>query len=138
MRKILLLLILSISFAASAANDSLVTEFITLSDKTKVKGAVVSDIENVALLLAEDMRYQHPNYSADLTKKEFIQGLKNYMGVADSLSTEIIDKIEGLNAISITYVSTTEMNGATEVDKKPLMRLFEFNDGKITLIKEYW
>lgn len=138
MLKFLLISLLFISSATFASNDDLVAEFISFSDKTKMKGAAKNDIENVAKLLADDMRYQHPNYKANLTKQEFIQGLTNYMGVVDSVSTEIITKIEGLNAITISYVSTTKLNGVSEVDEKPLMRLFEFQNGKITLIKEYW
>lgn len=40
------------------------------------------------------MRYQHPNDNADLSKSEFIDGLKRYMGSAESLSTKITNKIK--------------------------------------------
>ena len=121
-----------------ASNFELAKQFITLSDITKVQGATKSDIEAVADLLSDNMRYQHPNYNADLTKKEFIEGLVRYMGVVDSMDSKITNKIIGSNAVTLSFISTTVMNGKTDVDKQPLMRLFEFEHGKITLVKEYW
>lgn len=109
-----------------------------MSDITKVQGATKSDIEAVAELLSDDMRYQHPSYSADLSKEEFIEGLVRYMGVVDSMDSKITNKIIGSNAVTLSFVSTTVMDGKTDVDKQPLMRLFEFEHGKITLVKEYW
>ncbi|MBT40994.1 MAG: hypothetical protein CMF12_00565 [Idiomarina sp.] len=60
------------------------------------------------------------------------------MGTAESLSTEVKSRIEGKGAIAISYVSTLVRNGNEEVDPTPLMRLFELENDKITLIKEYW
>ena len=84
------------------------------------------------------MRYQHPNYGANLTKAQFVEGLVNYMGIADAMESKIIDKISGSNAVTISFISKTVINDKTEVDEQPLMRLFEFKQGKITLVKEYW
>jgi len=136
---ILFLLLLPCLVNASEADiGDLVDSFVELSDITKVKGAAQSDIDAVAALLSDEMRYQHPNYSADLSKSEFVEGLVNYMGVADSLTSKVVNKIVGDKAVTIAIISTTVMNGKTEIDPKPLMRLFEVNNGKITLIKEYW
>jgi hypothetical protein len=109
-----------------------------LSDTTKVQGATKADIEAVANLLADNMRYQHTNYRADLSKKEFIEGLERYMGVADAMGSKVTNKIIGSNAVTLSFVSTTVMHGKTDVDKQPVVRLFEFEHGKITLVKEYW
>lgn len=137
MRKFLTLLIF-LPFISFASNIEVVEQFIELTDKTKVKGATQKDIDAVANLLSEQMRYQHPNYNADLTKTEFIEGLIRYMGVVDAMNTKVIETITGANSVAITFISTTVMDGKTDVDKKPLMRLFEFKQGKITLVKEYW
>lgn len=138
MSKYLLLLLLVITPAANADELDIVTRFIHLSDKTKVVGASREDILAVAELLSEDMRYQHPSYNQDLTKSQFIEGLTRYMGTAESLSTEVKSRIEGKGAIAISYVSTLVRNGNEEVDPTPLMRLFELENDKITLIREYW
>ncbi|WNC72867.1 nuclear transport factor 2 family protein [Thalassotalea psychrophila] len=138
MRKFILVVLLSIPILSFASETPLVEEFIKLSDATKVKGASQKDIDAVAALLAEDMRYQHQNYNADLSKEQFIQGLANYMGVADSLTSKITNKIVGDKAVTVSFISTTVMDGSTETDAKPLMRLFEINNGKISLIREYW
>ena len=126
------------SFISLASEVDIVDKFIELSDATKVKGATQKDIESVSKLLSDDMRYQHPNYNADLSKEQFIEGLVLYMGTADSLSTKVTNRIIGDKAITISYISTMVMNGQTEEDPKPLMRLLEFSDGKIVLIREYW
>ncbi|QBY04357.1 nuclear transport factor 2 family protein [Thalassotalea sp. HSM 43] len=137
MRKLLIVL-LCLPLFSNASPLTTVEQFVSLSDATKVKGASQADIDAVAALLTDDMRYQHPNYGADLSKADFIAGLVNYMGMADSLTSNITNKIVGDNAITIAFVSTTVMDGKQEVDGKPLMRLFEFKDGKISLIREYW
>jgi hypothetical protein len=131
----LLLLISSISIASEV---HIVDRFIELSDKTKVVGATQTDINAVAELLSEEMRYQHPNYNADLSKAEFIDGLRRYMGAAETQSTTVTNRINGDKAVAIAYISTTVIDGRTEVDSTPLMRLIEFKDGKIVLIREYW
>jgi hypothetical protein len=131
----LLFLIPSLSIASEI---NLVDQFIKLSDATKVKGATQKDINAVADLLSTQMRYQHPNYNADLSKAEFIEGLVRYMGASESLTTKVTNRIVGENAVTIAYVSTTIVNGKTEIDPKPLMRLIEFSEGKIVLVKEYW
>jgi hypothetical protein len=131
----LLLLIPSLSIASDI---NIVDKFIELSDKTKVVGATQTDINSVAELLSEQMRYQHPNYNADLSKAEFINGLIRYMGTAESLSTKITNRITGKQAVTIAYISTTVIDGKIEVDSTPLMRLIEFEGGKIVLVREYW
>ena len=133
-----MLSLMLVSFNSVASENNIVNKFIELTDKTKVVGATDADINAVANLLAEDMRYQHPNYNADLSKSEFIDGLKRYKGVADSLTTKVVNQINGKQAVTIAYISTIVMDGKTEVDPAPLMRLIEFKDGKIVLVKEYW
>lgn len=135
----LIILLLFLPFSTLASNLELAEKFIRLTDATKVTGATAKDIESVLSLLSDEMRYQHPNYGADLTKAQFVEGLVNYMGVADAMESKVIDNISGSNAITVSFISTTVVNGKTKVDEKPLMRLFEFNqDNKITLVKEYW
>ena len=134
----LIMILFFLPFLSLASNFELAEKFITLTDATKVKGATAKDIESVLNLLSDEMRYQHSNYGADLTKAQFVEGLVNYMGVADAMESKIIDKISGSNAIAVSFISTTVINGKTEVDEKPLMRVFEFNQDKITLVKEYW
>ncbi|MEW6997464.1 hypothetical protein AADZ86_07155 [Colwelliaceae bacterium BS250] len=138
MRKLIILFLFSVPLLSIASEMSIATEFVKLSDATKVKGASQRDIDAVAALLSDEMRYQHPNYNADLSKAQFIEGLVNYMGMADSLKTEITNKIIGDKAVTISFVSTTVINGKTEIDSKPLMRLIEIKNGKINLIREYW
>ncbi|WP_068547709.1 nuclear transport factor 2 family protein [Thalassotalea crassostreae] len=133
-----MLSLMLVLFNSAALENNIVNKFIELTDKTKVIGATDADINAVANLLAEDMRYQHPNYNADLSKSEFIDGLKRYMGVADSLTTKVVNQINGKQAVTIAYISTIVMDGKTEVDPAPLMRLIEFKDGKIVLVREYW
>lgn len=137
MRKLLTLLIF-LPFISLASNIELAEKFIELTDITKVKGATKKDIDAVAHLLSDEMHYQHPNYNANLTKQQFIEGLVRYMGSADAINSTITSKIIGSNAIAVAFVSTTVIDGKKETDKQPLMRLFEFKQGKITLVKEYW
>ena len=125
MRKLIIFFLFSMPLLSIASEISTATEFVKLSDATKVKGASQRDIDAVAALLSDEMRYQHPNYNADLSKAQFIEGLVNYMGMADSLKTEITNKIIGDKAVTISFVSTTVINGKTEIDSKPLMRLIK-------------
>jgi len=134
----LILFSILLSSLSIASDTGLVEQFIKLSDVTKVKGATQKDIDAVAELLSENMRYQHPNYNADLSKEQFIAGLVRFMGTAESLTTKITNSITGEKAVVVEYISKTVINGKTELDPKPLMRLLEFSDGKIVLVREYW
>ncbi|QDP00995.1 nuclear transport factor 2 family protein [Thalassotalea sp. PS06] len=134
----LLALFIFLPFVSFAENIELVEKFIQLTDATKVKGASQKDIDKVAALLGDDMRYQHPNFNADLTKAQFIEGLSRYLGAVDAMDSVITTKIVGSDAITVAFISTTINNGKTDIDERPLMRLFEFNQGKIALVKEYW
>lgn len=134
----LLALFIFVPFLSFASNIELVEKFIQLTDATKVKGASQKDIDDVAALLADEMRYQHPNYNADLTKAQFIEGLARYLGAVDEMNSVITTKIVGSNAITVAFISITVKNGKADIDERPLMRLFEFKQGKITLVREYW
>ncbi len=138
MRYLLLLFTFIISLSVQSSEIELVQNFIELSDATKVKGATEEDIEAVATLLSENMRYKDPKYGADLSKQEFLDGLRHWMGKAEFLQTNIKNMVVGEQAITVALISKSKMDGKVEVDEKPLMRLFEFKNGRVSLIKEYW
>ncbi len=138
MRDLLIIGLLLLSASCFSSPLILAEKFITVSDATKVKGATAKEIKLVADLLTDDMRYQHPKYQVDVSKQAFIAGLKHWMGSAEQLNSTIKNSIVGDNAVVISYISKSKRAGKIEIDETPLMRLFEFKDGKISLVREYW
>ena len=121
--------------------NSIVTEYYSLNLKVFQSNSKVSDIDNIFNLFTSDFTYIHPKYGGTYTREDLYNGyLRNQKnGRYDGTVTDIKihNKIIGLNAVVVqrVYFRKTE----DEIKKEePQMTLFEFKDGKISRIFEYW
>ncbi|MHA7058854.1 nuclear transport factor 2 family protein [Aquimarina sp. M1] len=145
-----ILLIISTTHQVSAQNatkahkDSLnivVTKYYDLNLKIFQANSTVEDIDKTFKLFTDDFTYVHPKYGGTYTREDlyngYVRNQKN--GGYDGKVTDIkIDnKIIGLNAVVVQKRFVEKKDGNIK-DGKPEMTLFEFRDGKISRIFEYW
>lgn len=93
-----------------------------------VESATSQDIDTIFSLVTDDFVYEHPKYGGMYTKAQLYEGFKaNFARGAykKSKPTKIVNTIEGLNMVVV------------ERDKNKVT-LFEFEEGRIAGIKEYW
>ncbi|MEQ6168229.1 nuclear transport factor 2 family protein [Ekhidna sp. MALMAid0563] len=141
---LLLILISSVSHAQMTHQDSLnsvVNEYFRLNVKVFQSGSSQSDIDSLFSLFSEDFTYLHPNYGGTYSRKDLYDGYINnqkngrYNGrVAD---IKVTNRISGLNAVSVEKRFVTRKDD-TLSEGEPQMTLFEFRDGKIYRIHEFW
>jgi len=130
--------------APKAHKDSLnrvVSKYYELNLKIFQSNSTVEDIDSTFKLFTDDFTYVHPKYGGTYTRERLYNGyLRNQKnGGYDGkvVDIKIINKIIGLNAVVVQkrFLEKKE-DGIKEGD--PEMTLFEFKDGKISRIVEYW
>ncbi|MET1259014.1 nuclear transport factor 2 family protein [Flagellimonas sp. DF-77] len=144
------LVFLSIPFVVNAQEvteahkDSLngvVQQYYELNVKVFQADSTVEDIDNIFALFTADFTYVHPKYGGTYTRQDLYEGYirnqKNggYDGTVADI--EIVNKIIGLNAVVTQKKFIEKKNGKLEKGKAQ-MTLFEFRNGKISRIFEYW
>lgn len=105
------------------------------------QNSTLEDINNIFNLFTDDFTYVHPNYGGVYTRDDLYNGYKRnqenggYDGSVVDIKIE--NRIYGLNAITVSKRFITKEDGKT-VEGDAQMALFEFKNGKIFMIKEYW
>lgn len=100
------------------------------------------DVEKVFDLFTADFVYIHPKYGGEYSREDLQAGyLRNQKnGGYDGTVTDIAvtNMIVGLNAVTVEkhFVSKQADGGSRKGDAE--MTLFEFRNGKISKIFEYW
>ena len=121
--------------------NSIITTYYDLNFKIFQATSTVEDINNVFEIFTDDFTYIHPKYGGTYTRKDLYNGyLRNQKNSGyDGNVTEIkiINKIIGLNAVVVQKLFVTKKVGDVN-DDEPEMTLFEFKNGKISRIFEYW
>lgn len=130
--------------ATSAHKDSLdaiVTAYYELNLKIFQANSTVADIDKAFALFTDDFTYVHPRYGGTYSRQDLYDGYINnqqsgaYNGSVTDI--EVINKIIGLNAVT-TQKRFIENKNGTLKKGEPEMTVFEFRDGKISRIYEYW
>ena len=118
-----------------------VKDYYKLNVKVFQANSTVEEIDDIFNIFTDDFTYVHPKYGGVYSRENLYQGYvrnqKNggYNGrVAD---IKINKMIVGLNAIVVEKQFVNKTTTGTE-DGEPQMTLFEFKDGKISKIFEYW
>lgn len=140
---------LVISNIAAATNcdsncqlDQIQSYFSTL-DKISRKGSSNEDIDSLLALMHDDVKYIHVEYQANFNKeswrKAFVRNLKReaYQNTVNN-EIRIINTILGKNHIAIEYSHGVIQDNGLWQQTEPLLVLFGFKGGKISLIKELW
>ncbi len=130
--------------ATKAHKDSLeivVRKYYDLNLKIFQANSTIEDIDNTFDLFTDDFTYVHQKYGGIYTRQDLYNGyVRNQEnGGYDGKITdiEIINKIIGLNAV-VVEKRFIEKNNGNFKDGEPEMTLFEFKNGKISRIFEYW
>jgi len=116
-------------------------KYYELNLKVFQQNSTLNDIDNIFELFTDDFTYVHPKYGGVYTRENLYNGYKRnqenggYDGSVIDIKIEHI--IYGLNAIAVSKRFIKKENGK-EVVGESQMALFEFKDGKIFRIKEYW
>ena len=130
--------------ATAAHKDSLnliVEKYYELNFIIFQANSTVENIDEVFELFTEDFTYTHPKYGGVYTREDlyngYIRNQKNGGYDGNVIEIKILNKIVGLNAVVIEkrFVRKEE-EGSYE--KESDMTLFEFRNGKIFKIFEYW
>ncbi|MFZ1807152.1 MAG: nuclear transport factor 2 family protein [Cyclobacteriaceae bacterium] len=153
MTKLIMIVLIAIgitsthSFAQEATvahKDSLnaiVDQYYKLNLKIFQSNSVVKDVDNVFALFTDDFTYTHPKYGGLYTREVlyngYVRNQKNGGYNGSVMDVRIVNKIVGLNGVVIErqYIEKKDGKG---VAGDPQMTLFEFMDGKISSIFEYW
>ena len=121
--------------------NTLVAKYYALNLKVFQANSTVKDIDNIFVLFTDDFTYVHPKYGGVYTReslyKGYVRNQKNGMYNGTISDIKILNKIIGLNAVVAkrVYIEKTD-NGTKEGETR--MTLFEFKNGKISRIFEYW
>lgn len=130
--------------ATKAHKDSLndvVEKYYDLNLKIFQANSTIEDIDDVFEIFTEDFEYVHPKYGGTYTREDLYNGYKRnqknggYDGTVADI--KVLNKIIGLNAAVVQRVYVEKADDGTS-DGEPQMTLFEFREGKISRIFEYW
>jgi ketosteroid isomerase-like protein len=116
-------------------------QYYKLNLKVFQQNSTLKDIDNIFNLFTDDFTYVHPKYGGVYTRDDLYNGYKRnqenggYDGSVIDIKIENV--IYGLNALTVSKRFITKEDGKT-FEGDPQMALFEFKNGKIFMIKEYW
>ncbi|MBO0330297.1 nuclear transport factor 2 family protein [[Muricauda] lutisoli] len=145
------ILLLSITFNQINAQDPshtnkdplnlILDQYYKLNLKVFQADSTPEDVDNIFELFTNDFTYVHPQYGGVYTREDLYNGyIRNqnnggYDGSVVDIKME--NKIVGLNAIAVSkrFIKKEEDK---IVEGEAQMALFEFKDGKIYRITEYW
>lgn len=146
--KIKLFLTLTITFFAISVNaqtkahkdslNAIVKKYYELNIKVFQANSTPVDVENIFKIFTDDFTYVHPKYGGVYTRevlhKGYLRNQKNGGYDGNVTDIKIVNKIVGLNSVVVEKRFITQKKGVGDSQ----MTLFEFKNGKIAKIFEYW
>ena len=121
--------------------NTVVIKYYDLNLKIFQANSTIEDIDAAFELFTNDFTYVHPKYGGIYTREDlyngYIRNQKNggYDGTVTDIKIE--NKIIGLNAVVVEKRFVEKKDGGIK-DGKLEMTLFEFRNGRISRIFEYW
>jgi len=125
----------------SDANTYVLDQYYKLNPKVFQTDSTPKGVDNIFELFTDDFTYVHPQYGGVYTREDLYNGYmrnqKNGGYDGSVVDIRVENKIVGLNAIAVSkrFIKLVQ-NKTVEGDAQ--MALFEFRDGKISRIYEYW
>jgi ketosteroid isomerase-like protein len=149
--KIILMTLLILGFTSSQAQDSsqtpkdslspILDKYYELNLKVFQANSTQEDIDNIFDLFTDDFTYVHPNYGGVYTREDLFNGYvrnqKNGGYDGSVVDIKVENKILGLNAVAVSKRFIKKETGKI-VEGEAQMALFEFKEGKIFRITEFW
>lgn len=130
--------------ATQAHKDSLnllVDAYYKQNIKIFQANSTVKDIDKVFELFTDDFSYIHPKYGGTYSRetlyKGYIRNQKNGGYDGSIVDIKIVKRISGLNAVVVERKYMQKENGKITAGESR-MTLFDFKNGKISRIFEYW
>ncbi len=130
--------------ATEAHKDSLdfvIKKYYDLNLKIFQANSSKDAIDNVFDIFTEDFEYVHPKYGGVYSREDLYKGYvrnqENGRYDGSVVDIKIINKIIGLNAVVVQRTFVNNKDGEKK-DGDREMTLFEFKNGKISRIFEYW
>jgi ketosteroid isomerase-like protein len=121
--------------------NSIIIRYYDLNLKIFKSNSIIEDIDKTFELFTEDFTYVHPKYGGTYTREDlyngYVRNQKNGSYDGKVTDIKILNKIIGLNAVVVKKIFVKKKDGGIK-DEEPQMTLFEFKDGKISRIFEYW
>lgn len=121
--------------------SAVLDQYYKLNLKVFQANSTPEDIDNIFDLFTDDFTYVHPNYGGVYTRQDLYNGYKRNQenGGYDGsvVDIKVGNKIFGLNAIAVSKRFIIKEAGKI-VEGEDQMALFEFKDGKIYRITEFW
>ena len=122
--------------------SSVLEAYYELNIKVFQENSTVADIDSIFNLFTEDFTYVHSKYGGTYSREDLYNGyVRNqkaggYDGsVAD---IKVLNKITGLNAIAVVKRFIERDDNGNLTDGEDQMAVFEFRNGQISRITEYW
>ena len=137
----LLFILLSSNFSFAANLTEKVNEYFEAQKAVEHKNSKQSDVKKLLLLLTPNATIEHPSFNAVQSIKEYEKGLLYYLGKYGKCDIEVKNIIEGLNAVTVEYLHPcTDQSGNANLEEnnQKQVTLFEFKNGKISLIRHYF
>lgn len=134
------------AIAANCDSECQLTQinaYFSALDNVSRKGSNVKDIDALLSLTHDTVKYVHVEYEANFNKeswrKAFIRNLERG-AYQNSIQNEmrVLNSIFGKNYTAIEYSHGVIQSDGTWQQSEPLLVVFGFTDGKISLIKELW
>jgi len=127
----------------SSCQLSQVNSYFSALDKISRENSNTKDIDSLLALVHDDVKYIHVEYEANFTKeswrKAFIRNLdRGAYQKSEKNEIRILNSIFGKNHTAIEYSHGVIQKDGTWQQTEPLLVIFGFTDGKISLIKELW
>ena len=150
MKNVLLLIIILFTANIVAAQEisnthkdslnAIILKYYDLNLKIFQANSTVNDIDKVFDLFTENFTYIHPKYGGTYSRDDlydgYVRNQKNGGYNGNVIDVEISNKIVGLNAAAVEKRYIEKNTSGTK--KQLEMTLFEFKEGKISRIFEYW
>ncbi len=121
--------------------DIVITKYYDINLKISQANSTIDDIDKTFELFTDDFTYVHPKYGGIYTREDlyngYVRNQKNGRYDGTVIDIKIENKIIGLNAVVVERRFVEKDDDGTK-EGKLQMTLFEFKDGKISRIFEYW
>ena len=140
------LILVKPAIASSCDSECQLTQinsYFSALDKVSRKNSSIKDIDSLLSLTHDAVKYVHVEYEANFTKeswrKAFIRNLERG-AYQNSVNNEVrvLNSIFGKNHTAIEYSHGVIQADGTWQQFEPLLVVFGFTNGKISLIKELW
>jgi ketosteroid isomerase-like protein len=130
--------------ATKAHKDSLntiVKKYYDLNLKTFQANSTIENIDSIFELFTDDFTYVHPKYGGTYTRKDlyngYVRNQKSGRYDGTTINIKVLNKITGLNALVVQRMYLKKKDNGIK-EGNPEMTFFEFKNGKISRIFEYW